>query len=111
VRCRCRAKVLALADGASPYATPPHPSPQGFLATGPLPGPGIERQRPRAAPPGDGPTPPDPRPGCRFTSRCPLAFDRCFEEEPPLADLGRKHHAACFLAQPEAATRAEARAT
>ncbi len=38
--------------------------------------------------------------GCRFRTRCPLAFDRCVVEEPPLIDLGDGHAAACWLAEP-----------
>ncbi len=36
-------------------------------------------------------------PGCRFAPRCPLAFDRCREEEPPLIRVGALgHFAACW---------------
>ena len=38
--------------------------------------------------------------GCRFHPRCPLAFDRCRVEEPPLFDLGGGQAAACWLAEP-----------
>jgi peptide/nickel transport system ATP-binding protein len=37
--------------------------------------------------------------GCRFHPRCPLAFDRCRVEEPPLFDVGPDHRAACWLAE------------
>jgi peptide/nickel transport system ATP-binding protein len=37
--------------------------------------------------------------GCRFNPRCPLAFDRCRVDEPPLFDLGAGHQAACWLAE------------
>jgi len=96
-------KVVELADRDRLYANPQHPYTQGLLATVPVPDPAIERRRTRAAMRGDVPNPADPPRGCRFNTRCPLAFDRCFEEKPPLTDLGRKHLAACFLAQPEAA--------
>jgi len=36
--------------------------------------------------------------GCRFHPRCPLAFDRCRNEEPPLFKAGPRHQAACWLA-------------
>ena len=38
--------------------------------------------------------------GCRFHPRCPVAFDRCTTEEPPLFDLGGGQSAACWLAEP-----------
>ncbi len=38
-------------------------------------------------------------PGCRFHPRCPLAFDRCETEEPPLFDVGGGQHAACWLVE------------
>jgi peptide/nickel transport system ATP-binding protein len=41
--------------------------------------------------------------GCRFHPRCPLAFDRCLVEEPPLIDVGGGQSAACWLAEPGAA--------
>ena len=34
------------------------------------------------------PTPPTIPAGCRFHPRCPLVFDRCRTEEPPLFDVG-----------------------
>jgi len=36
--------------------------------------------------------------GCRFEPRCPFAIDRCREEIPPLAEVSRGHHAACWRA-------------
>jgi oligopeptide/dipeptide ABC transporter ATP-binding protein len=37
--------------------------------------------------------------GCRFHPRCPLAFERCRTEEPPLFDVGGGQSAACWLAE------------
>ncbi len=37
--------------------------------------------------------------GCRFNPRCPLVFDRCRTEEPPLFDVGGGQSAACWLAE------------
>ncbi len=45
-------------------------------------------------------TPPDlisPPKGCRFSPRCDKAFDRCFQEEPPLVEIEPGHLAACWL--------------
>ncbi|RWK87186.1 MAG: ABC transporter ATP-binding protein [Mesorhizobium sp.] len=37
--------------------------------------------------------------GCRFHPRCPLAFSRCREEEPPSIEVGPQHMSACWLAK------------
>jgi peptide/nickel transport system ATP-binding protein len=34
-------------------------------------------------------------PGCPFSPRCPISYDRCITEEPPLAPVGLDHSAAC----------------
>jgi oligopeptide/dipeptide ABC transporter ATP-binding protein len=36
--------------------------------------------------------------GCRFHPRCPLAFERCRQEEPPAIEVESGHTAACWLA-------------
>jgi oligopeptide/dipeptide ABC transporter ATP-binding protein len=69
----------------------PHPDGLGFLPT---------------APAGEVPDPRDPPPGCRFHPRCPYAFDRCREAEPPLVALAGGRSAACWL-QPEGASPAK----
>ena len=44
--------------------------------------------------------PPDQWPdGCRFHPRCPVAIARCATERPPLAPVGDRHLAACWVAQ------------
>ncbi|MFP4477096.1 MAG: ABC transporter ATP-binding protein [Desulfatibacillaceae bacterium] len=37
--------------------------------------------------------------GCRFNTRCPHAFDRCFAEEPDLFVYGPHRRVACYLAE------------
>ncbi len=47
-------------------------------------------------------TPPDliaPPKGCRFSPRCDKAFDRCFQEEPPLIEIEPGHRSSCWLHQ------------
>lgn len=46
-------------------------------------------------------SPPDlisPPPGCRFAPRCAFARGKCARSEPPVADLGGGHLAACWKA-------------
>ncbi|HEV2036246.1 MAG TPA: ABC transporter ATP-binding protein [Candidatus Dormibacteraeota bacterium] len=96
-------KVVEIADRDTLYANPQHPYTQALLAVVPVPDPAVERDRRRVPIRGDVPNPAAPPHGCRFNTRCPLAFDRCFQEEPPLAVLSRGHSAACFLAKPQMA--------
>jgi peptide/nickel transport system ATP-binding protein len=37
--------------------------------------------------------------GCRFSPRCPKAFDRCHVEQPPVYSLDGVHCASCFLVE------------
>lgn len=37
--------------------------------------------------------------GCRFAPRCPLVFDRCNTEQPPLYELSANHIVSCHLAE------------
>lgn len=44
-------------------------------------------------------TPPDllnPPTGCRFHKRCPVAFDKCILNEPPLKEIEPEHFVACW---------------
>ncbi|MDP7974838.1 MAG: ATP-binding cassette domain-containing protein [TACK group archaeon] len=45
---------------------------------------------------GEAPSLLNPPPGCRFSPRCPYAFDRCFKEEPRLHLVGQRL-VACHL--------------
>ena len=47
--------------------------------------------------PGETPSPVNLPPGCRFRTRCPVAYDRCALEDPALRPAGEGHEAACLL--------------
>lgn len=43
------------------------------------------------------PSPIDPKPGCRFSSRCAYALDECFTDVPVLIEAEKGHYVACHL--------------
>ncbi len=92
-------KIAEVAARDDLYERPLHPYTQSLLSAIPIPEPAIERQRRRIVLTGDIPSPVNPPNGCRFHTRCPVAFDRCTKEEPKLLDYGNGHLAACHLVQ------------
>ena len=92
-------KIAEVAARDDLYENPLHPYTQSLLSAIPIPEPKIERQRRRIVLTGDIPSPVHPPSGCRFHTRCPVAFERCTNEEPKLLDYGNGHLAACHLVQ------------
>lgn len=54
--------------------------------------------RPEAAARGEAPSPVNPPTGCRFSTRCPLAVDRCHEITPEETEVSPGHLARCHRA-------------
>lgn len=77
------------------YHNPRHPYTLGLLGSLPR----LDRRERRRLVSIDG-MPPDllelPQ-GCPFAPRCPYAFDRCWEENPQLEEVGSNHRIACWV--------------
>jgi oligopeptide transport system ATP-binding protein len=88
-------KIVELADRNDLYDNPLHPYTQALLSAIPIPDPSVEARRKRIILTGDIPSPVAPPSGCRFHTRCPIAFDRCKVEVPPFTAYAPGHFAAC----------------
>jgi dipeptide transport system ATP-binding protein len=64
------------------FQSPQHPYTRALLSATPIADPGARRERILLT--GEPPSPFAPPPGCPFNPRCPLAFERCRVEKPPL---------------------------
>ena len=96
-------KAVEYAATDDVFANPMHP--YTLLLTSALPTIGDDRARDGL--PGRPPSLWDPPPGCRFAPRCPLATQKCHDEEPPLVEALPGHRTACHHVDQVAGLRAE----
>jgi oligopeptide transport system ATP-binding protein len=88
-------KIVETADRDALYLNPMHPYTQALLSAIPIPDPALEKRRKRIVLVGDIPSPVNPPSGCRFHTRCPIAFEPCTTLEPPFKEYAPGHFAAC----------------
>lgn len=86
---QCEAKEL--------FVQPLHPYTKALLAA--IPNPNLDKRRELEIIHGEVTSPVNPKPCCRFASRCPYAEKICYESEPQLRDVGNGHRCACFKVQ------------
>ena len=94
-------KIMEIGPAERVIRSPRNPYTQALVSVSPSPDPPTPGQRARRTIlVGETPDAAHIPTGCRFRPRCPLAFDRCAVEEPPLFDVGGGQAAACWLAEP-----------
>jgi len=75
--------------------SPRHPYTKLLISS--LPDIGIKySQKKLTGIPGKPPLLLDPPTGCRFRERCPAAFEKCLNEEPPFIEIEKGHFIACW---------------
>ena len=78
------------------FNNPTHPYTKALLSA--IPEPTLEmRHKEIEVIKGEITSPVNPKPGCRFAARCPLACDKCFTENPTFEHLGNEHYCACHV--------------
>ena len=70
-----------------------HPYTKGLLSA--IPVANIHHEKKRVLLQGELTSPVNPKPGCRFASRCPYAKERCHTEQPPLDEVLPNHFVSC----------------
>ena len=77
------------------YSNALHPYTQALLSSAPVSDPAAKADRQILQ--GELPSPANPRPGCKFHTRCQLCVELCKREQPALSDAGGGHMVACHL--------------
>ena len=88
-------KICEVADPDTLYENPAHPYSQLLLSAIPHPDPLVDAHVQQVA--ADLPSPVNPPSGCRFRTRCPLAQDRCANEEPVMRKVADDQFVACHF--------------
>ena len=81
------------------FDNPTHPYTKALLSA--IPEPTIEmRHKEIEVIKGEITSPVNPKPGCRFAARCPLACEKCFTDNPVFDNMGNEHYCACHVVNP-----------
>ncbi|GAA3742885.1 oligopeptide transport system ATP-binding protein [Spinactinospora alkalitolerans] len=91
-------RVVEVGDAERVTAHPRHPYTRALLSAVPVADPVREATRRRVILRGEIPSPADPPPGCRFSTRCPYATRICRESEPELLHGEHGGEVACHHA-------------
>lgn len=88
-------KVVEKAPVDELFDSPVHPYTKALLSSIPVPDPRVGALKKRIKLKGEIPSPIDPSPGCRFTSRCFCACEDCGVREPEMVEVSPGHFVSC----------------
>ena len=86
-------QVIEKATAEVLFANPVHPYTQALLSA--IPVPSLHNRKERILMKGELTSPIDPKPECRFCSRCPYAEEMCHAGNPALKEIEAGHFVAC----------------
>ncbi len=89
--------MVELTSSEHLYETPLHPYTKALMSAIPIPDPEIEKNKTIIDIDGEIPSPINPKPGCRFASRCKYTKDICTKERPKLKEVRKGHLVACHI--------------
>src|SRR5690625_4543654 len=90
-------RLVELTSSKTLYDNQLHPYTQALLSAIPIPDPDIEEKRERSILAGDLLSTIDPRSGCVFRTRCPMAMEVCSRKKPIWREVEKDHYVACHL--------------
>lgn len=87
---------IELCESEELFANPKHPYTKALLAA--IPRPNLDsKDEEFQLIKGEVSSPINPKPGCRFASRCEYCLEKCRRETPPYKEVSPGHFSACFL--------------
>ena len=90
--------MVEIADSNELYQQPLHPYTKALISSVPQLN---KTKSERIILEGELPSPSNPPKGCPFHTRCPIAQDRCSQEQPQLRKVKPNHKVACFYSKEE----------
>lgn len=93
-------KCVEKAPADEIFTNPVHPYTKALLAAIPIPSIESCHTVRRNLLQGEVTSPIDPKPGCRFAARCPMAKESCRTGDMPLVEVSAGHYAACPVQAP-----------
>lgn len=87
--------IVELAPAHIIFETACHPYTKALMSAVPIPDPDQKAQRTILQ--GEVPNPIDPPKGCRFSPRCPMAWEVCRTDVPELLEISPEHFVACHV--------------
>lgn len=88
-------RLMEVAESDPLYEEPLHPYTKSLLSSIPLPDPEANKQSQRIILEGEVSSPINPKPGCRFATRCRYAKPDCFTNDPVIEEVKPGRFVAC----------------